>query len=144
MTSRVFTISPSQESEETQSAALVKLGLTAGRIRGESSRVGWDHNRSQAVTDRNGERSGTLTFHRLLQEFCDLIHVLGVQGGGKDKLALRLHEILPEQLPASGKWLTYQRLRGRQERKGRHCGKKEKSPQNRELRKAWRGENQLR
>lgn len=51
-----------------------------------------------------------LTFHRLLQELGNLVCVLGVQGGGEDKLALRLHEILPEQLPASGKRLTHQGL----------------------------------
>ena len=55
----------------------------------------------------------TLTFHRLLQELGDLLDVLGVQGGGEDKLALCLHKVLPEQLPAPGKGLTYQGLQGR-------------------------------
>lgn len=59
-----------------------------------------------------------LTFHRLLQELGDLLRVLGVQGGGEDKLALCLHEVLPEKLPASGKRLTHQGLAGGEGRKG--------------------------
>ena len=68
-----------------------------------------------------------LTFHRLLQELSDLLRVLGVQGGGKDELALRLYEVLPEQLPASGEGLTYQGLRGGM-RDRRHRGNKEEKP----------------
>ena len=61
---------------------------------------------------------GPLTFHGLLQELGDLVCVLGVQRGGEDELALRLHEVLPEQLSAPGKGLAYQGLRG-QEGRGR-------------------------
>lgn len=68
---------------------------------------------------------GALTFHRLLQELCDLVHVLGVQGGGKDKLALRLHEVLPEQLPAPGQGLTYQGLRAQGEEGKSLCKQRE-------------------
>lgn len=62
-------------------------------------------------------RAGALTFHRLLQELGDLVRVLGVQGGGEDELALRLHEVLPKQLPASGKGLPHQGLGAREGRR---------------------------
>ena len=77
-----------------------------------------------------------LTFHRLLQELGDLVRVLGVQRGGKDKLALRLHEVLPEPLPASGKGLTYQGLWGRMREMGHHRGNKEKKLRPREKQEA--------
>lgn len=52
-----------------------------------------------------------LTLHRLLQELSNLLDIFGVQGGGEDKLALCLHEVLPEQLPASRQGLASQGLR---------------------------------
>lgn len=79
-----------------------------------ASCLGWSG--EQADETSAGGEAGVLTSHRLLQELGDLVRVLGVQGGGEDKLALRFHEVLPEQLPASGKGLTYQGLRGQDKR----------------------------